>query len=428
MQRIGSLLLAIFMSVSVWAQTLDTVTVMTYNLLFYGTNTSFCTTGNNNVSIKNGHLRTIFNNTMPDILGVQEMSSNVGVTIDFLNNVLNFGGVNRWARANFMNTTTSNIVSLLYYDNVRFGMSQQFPVQTALRDIMYYRLFYREIPPDGDTIFLNVAVMHLKAGSTAADVQQRGVEAQHLMDFLSNRNLRENLIIMGDFNTNSSSEPAYVNFTSHPNPYIRLLDPVNRPGTWWNNVAFADIHSQSPRVTSNGCHVGGGLDDRYDQILINEFVRADSARIRYLPGTYRVVGNDGQRFKGNINFPTNQAVPADVAEALFVASDHLPVVLQLRINPGFGLSVAEQHREHMKFSISGLARDELYYRSSTSFPSILHWNISSVNGQRIASGKLELEQGDFGGALNVQQLATGLYIFHIEGQDGFRQAIRFVKQ
>jgi len=410
------------------AQVVDTVTVMAYNLLYYGANTSFCTTGNNNLQTKNGHLRTIINHVQPDIIGVQEMANNVGTTLTFLNEVLNFGGVSRWARANFMNTTSSNILSILYYDATRFGVSEQQPIQTSLRDIMFYRLYYKEIPPAGDTVFLNVAVMHLKAGSTASDVTQRGQETQAMMNFFNARNMRENLIVMGDLNTNSSSEAGYANMITHPNVNIRLMDPVNRLGTWWNNVAFADLHTQSTRVTSDGCKSGGGLDDRYDQILINEFVRADSARVRYIPGTYRAIGNDGQRFKGNLNSPFNGSAPSDVINALFEASDHLPVILRLRINAGFGVSVPEELAAAWDLQLGTLAGDALHYFGSAAQDTRLAWEIVNLTGQLMDQGQVELDRGDFRGSLPTHGLAAGLYLLRVRDAAGQQRFIRFVKQ
>ncbi len=38
----------------------DTLTVMHYNLLYYGANTSFCTNENNNLDTKNIHLKSDF--------------------------------------------------------------------------------------------------------------------------------------------------------------------------------------------------------------------------------------------------------------------------------------------------------------------------------------------------------------------------------
>lgn len=428
-KKAGALLvMLLFGMYAVSGQVVDTVTVMTYNLLFYGANTSFCTTGNNNLQTKNGHLRTIISHVQPDIIGVQEMANNVGTTLTFLNEVLNFGGVSRWTRANFMNTTSSNILSILYYDATKFGVSEQQPIQTSLRDIMYYRLFYKEIPPAGDTVFLNVAVMHLKAGSTASDVSQRGQETQAMMNFFNARNLRENLIVMGDLNTNSSSEAGYANMITHPNVSIRLMDPVNRLGNWWNNVAFADLHTQSTRVTSDGCKSGGGLDDRYDQILINEFVRADSARVRYIPGTYRAIGNDGQRFKGNLNSPFNGSAPSDVVNALFEASDHLPVVLKLRINAGFGVSVPEEFASAWDLQLGTLAAHDLHYFGSAAQDTRLEWEIMNLTGQLMDKGQVELARGDFRGSLPMHGLTTGLYLLRVRDAAGKQRFIRFVKQ
>jgi endonuclease/exonuclease/phosphatase family metal-dependent hydrolase len=410
------------------AQGIDTVTVMTYNLLYYGANTSFCTTANNNLQTKNGHLRTIVNHIQPDLIGVQEMGNNVGTTLTFLNDVLNFGGVNRWTRANFMNTTSSNILSILYYDVTKFGMASQQPIQTSLRDIMYYRLFYREIPPAGDTVFLNVAVMHLKAGSTAADVVQRGEETQAMMNFFNAKSLRENLLVMGDFNTNTSSEVAYVNMISHPNIHIRLLDPINRLGDWWNNPAFADVHTQSPRINGDGCKSGGGLDDRYDQLLINEFVRADSARVRYIPGTYKAIGNDGQRFNGNLNSPFNGSAPNNVITALYEASDHLPVILKLRVNTGFGLSVSEELSAAWEFKLGTLAEEDLHYFGSAANELLMRWEVLSLTGQALLKGILAVDRGDFRGALPIYSLSPGLYLLRVQDQSGQQRFIRFVKQ
>jgi len=94
----------------------DTLTVMMYNLLYYGVNTSFCTSSNNNVTTKNTRLQTLFSYLAPDLLGVCEMSPVSSVNSGFLNNVLNAGGRSGYLRANLMNPSGSEIVSLLYYN------------------------------------------------------------------------------------------------------------------------------------------------------------------------------------------------------------------------------------------------------------------------------------------------------------------------
>ncbi|MGA1331331.1 MAG: hypothetical protein ACO31H_07230 [Bacteroidia bacterium] len=87
----------------------DTLTVMMYNLLYYGVNTSFCTASNNSLTTKNARLQTLFSYLAPDLLGVCEMSPVSSVNSGFLNNVLNTGGRSGYLRANLMNPSGSEI-------------------------------------------------------------------------------------------------------------------------------------------------------------------------------------------------------------------------------------------------------------------------------------------------------------------------------
>jgi len=322
----------------------DTLRVMTYNLMYFGSSTTDCTPTVNVQSVKEGHLRTIIPHVRPHIIGFQEVGPSSAVTLSILNNVLNTAGESRWARANLMNPSGSSIVSILYYDNQKLGISRQFPISSAVRDLMYYRMFYRQIPPSGDTLWLNVVVLHLKAGSTPSDASTRAQETAALMSYLDQLNLNENILVMGDLNMGSSSELAYSQMVNHTQPDNRLYDPINRPGTWNNNSSFAQWHTQSTRTSGTVCFSGGGLDDRFDQILVNRRILGDSAGIRYITGSYRSIGNDGQRFQGNVQTPFNGSVPVSVSNALFNVSDHLPVVLDLHINVQQGTSVREVTR------------------------------------------------------------------------------------
>ena len=312
----------------------DTLTVMMYNLLYYGVNTSFCTSSNNSLATKNARLQTLFSYLAPDLLGVCEMSPVSSVNSGFLNNVLNSGGRSGYLRANLMNPSGSEIVSLLYYNSNKLGIKSQTPIATQGRDIAFYRLYHKPIAANNDTVWLYVAVGHLKAGGTASDIAQRGQEAGSLVQHWRSTGLRGNLLVMGDLNVSASTEPAFdslLNAGSVPNH--RLKDPVSRLGSWSGNSSFALWHTQSPRTTSNGCASGGGLDDRYDHILVNDFVMGDSAGIRYVPASFRVLGNDGNRFNGNVNGTFNASVPLSIANALYDISDHLPVVLKLAVGP-----------------------------------------------------------------------------------------------
>jgi len=395
----------------------DTLRVMTYNLLYFGSSTSDCTPSINVQSVKEGHLRTIIPYVHPHIIGFQEVGPSSAVTLSILNNVLNTAGETRWARANLMNPSGSSIVSILYYDNQKLGVSRQFPISTPVRDIMYYRMFYRQIPPSGDTIWLNVVVLHLKAGSAPSDTATRAQETAELMLYLDQQNLNENLLVMGDMNVTSSSELAYSQLVNHPLPDNRLYDPINRPGTWNNNSAFALWHTQSTRTSGTVCFSGGGLDDRFDQILVNRRVLGDSAGVRYIPGSYRSIGNDGQRFQGNVQSPFNSSVPVAVANALFNVSDHLPVVLDVQITPSFGSTIREWNAGGIPCRC-GPTEDGSFLCEWKDIPpghwvGQYRWTLVEPGGRVLKSDRWEIEAGSVKQQIDTRDLSPGFYMLKL---------------
>lgn len=100
----------------------------------------------------------------------------------------------------------------------------------------------------------------------------------------------------------------------------RLFDPIDSPGYWHTNAAFAGIHTQSTRSEQFGGGASGGLDDRFDFILISQ-----SLQDEVLVTSYAAFGNDGSHFDQSINDGSNDSVSVEVANALYYASDHLPV-------------------------------------------------------------------------------------------------------
>jgi hypothetical protein len=93
-----------------------------------------------------------------------------------------------------------------------------------------------------------------------------------------------NFLILGDFNIYYSDEPAYQKLLDQTlSGYV--LDPINRPGYWHDNIDFADIHTQSTRTRQFNGGATGGMDDRFDMILISQAVK-DSGGITFLDGTY----------------------------------------------------------------------------------------------------------------------------------------------
>jgi hypothetical protein len=110
------------------AQPIDTLKVMSYNLLnFPGTAPERIDT-----------LKGILNYVKPDILMVCELISAAGGD-DILFNALNVGGVSSYEMAAFSNGPDSD--NLVYYNSDKLGLKEQNVIPTALRDINEYVLY-----------------------------------------------------------------------------------------------------------------------------------------------------------------------------------------------------------------------------------------------------------------------------------------------
>ncbi|MEM9023042.1 MAG: T9SS type A sorting domain-containing protein, partial [Bacteroidota bacterium] len=79
--------------------------------------------------------------------------------------------------------------------------------------------------------------------------------------------------------------------------------------------------------------------------------------------SYRALGQDGQRLNGTITSPTNTQVPSAVSQALFDVSDHLPVMLDVRVLnlpvsaeevqvPGVELTLRNPVQEHLELQLT----------------------------------------------------------------------------
>lgn len=139
--------------------------------------------------------------------------------------------------------------------------------------------------------------------------------------------LNSNYLVCGDFNIYGSTEPAYQKLLNQTNQGY-FVDIFSLPGTW-NQLQYAPYHTQSPRVRQFGGGATGWMDDRFDMILISQAL-LDSGNITYVNGSYTSYGNDGLHYNDSINRPPNNAVGQTIANALYYASDHLPVFAQFK--------------------------------------------------------------------------------------------------
>jgi hypothetical protein len=288
----------------------------------------------------------------------------------------------------------------VFYDQSMFDLVSTRVIPTELRNILEVVLALR--PHDAtvaDTVVLYS--LHLKAQDNSADAQQRLREVTAMINAMSTR---ERIIVCGDLNIYSPSEPSYLALVG-PAAVRPFVDPL---GTSWrrNTAAFAEIYTQCPRKTQlSGCGGGvdGGIDDRFDLILPSAALSS-----RLIGASYTAFGNDGvARLNESIDEPTNTRVSAEMAAALKCASDHLPLFADVILGDiQAGVDSGD---------------DRLRFTASWSAPSLTlrgtrvdgTYRIVSVDGSVHATIKATSDVT----TVHLTDLASGTY--HVTGPNGY---------
>ncbi|MDD3687914.1 MAG: hypothetical protein PHE56_14275 [Bacteroidales bacterium] len=417
------LIVLFFLFVGLISFSQETIKVMTYNLMYFNNYTTFCTSANNSHVSKAGWLKTIVNNQQPDILAVCEVGTSPSATYTLnyiLGNSMNVDGETKWA---VTTTTGSYLVNGLFYDKNKFQFVGHTPIATSgLRDLNIYKLKYTEYSED---IFFNVVVCHLAAGSSSADASDRGLQIQSLMTYLQNVGNNENYIVVGDFNVYTDEEQAFQKLVNPAFSPIAFYDPINQLGDWNSNYAYRLYHTQSTHDDSDSdCHSYGGMDDRFDFILIAGSIKDGTANVEYKQDSYWAVGQDGLHYNKSINSPTNSTLPAEVIDALYNMSDHLPVVaefymgdqnsnISLSTDPFFYANVANPISEEIKYQLKTVYRKEIKV------------SLISITGAIVFEDVIISEPGQIY-SHNVSGLKDGMYILNFSGE-GINQSVRLVK-
>ncbi len=290
----------------------------------------------------------------PDVILLQEMTSASAVSslVSALN--LGLGEPGEWVAAPFFGGSSGGLNTALVYRESRLdlvaatllwsGSASQQP-----RNIVRYDL--RLEGYGSDEALISMYPVHMKAGSSSDDQQRRLLEAQRIRENAETLPAGRHFILGGDTNTQSSSQPGYVELVGvQANNAGRFFDPIAAPGSWNNSSAYRNIHTQDPVG-------GGGMDDRHDQLLSSatlgdgeglEYIGAfgqpwDLSRWDDPAHSYRCWGNDGSSFNLALRTDGNVAVGAVIAQSLRTlggASGHLPVFMDLRVPARVGSDLA----------------------------------------------------------------------------------------
>jgi PKD repeat protein len=311
-----AIVVSVICSHQLMAQT-DTLKVMYYNTLNFP---------NSGDPIREAAFRQINGYLLADVILVNELlSDNGGVK---LLNSLNVFGITHYQKAVFSDGPDTD--NMLFYNSDLLALHSQHTITTALRNIEEYVLYYKSagLESGEDTIFFYFYSAHLKASQGFE--QERLEEVNNFKTRINSLINAENIVFGGDMNFYTYTEPAYqalINDGIYP-----LHDPLPA-GNWHDNNSFQQYHTQSTRLESFGGGSIGGLDDRFDFMLFSDDLLSGTHGATYIDNTCMAFGNDGNHLnKALIDPPVNPNLPDSIIQSLYLMSDHLPVVCDIKVD------------------------------------------------------------------------------------------------
>lgn len=289
--------------------------VVTYNLLNY------------NVGVRQAYFRAVMDSLDADIIAVQEIQSQFGVN-DFLNNVLNHAVPNEYRAMPFSNGPDTDNACFFKSSVVDSIAHQQ--IFTPTRQTSEY--VFRADGYSSSSAEFRILSTHLKAGDSAGDEAARLAMTNVIRDYLNGLPSGGHFMVVGDLNVYTNTDDGYERLlASEADNDGRCKDPINKQGAWHDNYTYRMTHTQSSRVVDIGDGGStGGMDDRFDQILVS-YALDDGSGLSYVANSYFAFGNDSYHLNAAVNAQPNYVVGVGVANALYYASDHVPVACSFQV-------------------------------------------------------------------------------------------------
>jgi endonuclease/exonuclease/phosphatase family metal-dependent hydrolase len=368
-------------------------------------------------------LQEVLQDYEPDIFMVCELQNQEGADA-ILNVGLNSDGNSNYSAAPYFENQSGggDLQQALFYRNDMFLLENTEIINTPVRDINKYTLLLNTTAQDTNPIRIYAYVTHLKSSQGSANQQLRLSMVEAFVN--DTQQLEEDSFVLfaGDFNIYTSTEPAYQEILDQTNS-ITMADPINTPGAWNNNEDFRAIHTQSTRTSSSGFGggAGGGLDDRFDFIMVSQNMMTNP-NLQYKTNSYNAYGNNGNCYNNNINdINCGGAYNQNIRDALYNMSDHLPVVMELETDQEIVILDTPQQPLVKPFSL----KNTLVSQQLTVYAP--QWDIQSDTfgvfntlGQEILGFKINAATT----LVNVAQLAKGVYYITNKSSN---QTLKFLK-
>lgn len=397
------LLSLLLFSFTLQAET-DTLRVASYNLLNFS---------ENNIEERIEHFQTVLNAIDPDVIICQNIGDSLGME-SFLNEILDPEMFDRgeWVAAE----GESN--NMIYFKTEKFSASGVVTLQTDLRDISLYTLSYNE---NDDVPALHIASTYLKGSDSADDRQRRLDEVTQLTDYINDEGLNaEHILFGGTFNFYDADEEGYNHLLTEDLFY----DPIDMYGDWHDSEEFAITHTQSTRTDRFGGGASGGLDDRFDFILSTHAFDNSEEGWYYLEDSYVAFGNDGMHLNGNINDGENMAVSEEIADALYFASDHLPVVMDICLVIPEDDTTSVDHQTEIPVDHNLLTaypnpfNNEVTLKFNLDISEQINLSILDLQGRLVETvHEGYMAAGSHQHSLNFAHLDNGIYIARLTGNN-----------
>jgi endonuclease/exonuclease/phosphatase family metal-dependent hydrolase len=329
-------------------------------------------------------LSDILDEYQPDIFMVCEVETEAGAD-DILDNALNNAGI-IYERAPFIPNQSSNsdLQQMVYFKSSKFSLETTEVIQNTVRDINRYKLKLLTDDHQTNPLYIDLYVAHLKSSTGTANQQIRLQMVQAFTATLGNLDPNSYVIFAGDLNLYTASEPAYQELLNPNNP-ITFVDPLDAPGAWQDNPNFAYLHTQSTRLSNAGFGggAGGGLDDRFDFILISENM-LNTPEMMYVDDTYKAFGNNGNCLNNRIDSPDCDGFYGfDLRNNLYWMSDHLPVIMDLQTERTFLSTPTVSVPELITFPKGNMTVNYLTVQVHPSIQQEAGFKIFNVMGQQI---------------------------------------------
>lgn len=387
-----------FIVFGLFANAQEVIKAMAYNLLEFPS-----APPSNRAQI----LQAIIDQYEPDIFMVEELESEAGANI-ILNSSLNDEGDN-YAMAPFEPTQSGDPdhQQLVFYRKAKFTLESTEVIPAIHRDINHYQLKLNTADGDVDPVLIDVFVTHLKSSQGTANKQLRLEMVQAFTTRLETMDPNSFVLFGGDLNLYTQSEPAYQELLD-PTNNIVMVDPLDRPGSWHDKLAFADIHSQSTRISSGpfGTGAGGGMDDRFDFITMSSNMQTDP-KLQYITGSYKSFGNNGNCFNLSVNDAscTGDFSP-ELRDYLYNMSDHLPIVMEMQTNKEIVLKTEDFAKQSAIILKSTLVKDELNIQVNSNISENISFYIYNLLGQKLMTVNSNNAKEI---TIPVSQLSSGIY-------------------